>query len=300
MAFDPTSDRWNEPCDLCGNVSYESIALREGARVLRCRECGLVTLVRDQQPGTANGSGGTAETGNLSLPRVLEQARDEQARSVLVIGIDRLPKGIDFASFGSNITFLVDPGITLDAGRSVTVYDMSLERAPFLPEQFDLIVCARSIESFDSPALLFEKTRLWLATGGTLLISGMNRGSLPARLWRDNWMRAHAAGAQHLLDTDNLRGYADRFGYEVKRLRMYSSLRDVTRAAGRESSLLETLLAPIALTANLLNMGDTFLATLVKGGAAVRPMPRRAVDKEEDRAPGLAPAMYSGVRREGK
>jgi hypothetical protein len=299
MAIDPSADRWNEPCDLCGSVRYESVADREGARVLRCTECGLVTLVRDGAANGLHGNGDAADPANRSLPRVLEQAKDEKARSILLIGVDRLPEGINLSALGGKVTMLVEPGTRLDVGSSAAVYDASIATAPFLPEQFDLIVCARGIESFDSPALLFEKTRLWLATGGVLLLGGMNRGSLPARLWRDNWMRAHAAGAQHLLDTDNLRDYADRFGYEVKRLRMHTSLRDVKRLVGADSGVLETLLAPVALTANLLNMGDTFVATLIKGGTAVRPLPRRA-DKEEERSPSLAPAMYSGVRREGR
>jgi hypothetical protein len=280
-------------------VNYESIADREAGRVLRCRECGLVTLVRDRGANGANGTVTEISTNGVALPQVIKQAQDGKARSVLLIGVEKLPESVDPATLGGRITLLVERGTKPDVDSSMLVYDTSLATAPFLPEQFDLIICARSIESFDSPSLLFEKARLWLAAGGTLLIGGMNRGSLPARLWRDNWMRAHAAGAQHLLDTDNLRGYADRFGYEVKRLRMHSSLRDVTRVVGVDSGVLETLLAPIALTANLLNMGDTFVATLVKGGSAVRPLTRRA-DKEEERSPSLAPAMYSGVRREGR
>jgi hypothetical protein len=230
---------------------------------------------------------------------MVAQVRRERIRSLLLIGLHTLPSEGEIGNAGYHITALVDPGTPVRPGGSIVVHDTTLESAPFLPEQFDTIICARPLQSLRSPASLFEKSRLWLSAGGTLVVGGVNRSSLTGRIWRRNWLKAHAATARHLLNADNLKGYADRFGYEVKTLRTYSTMHQLAGiVSGRPapSGVVEALLAPVALAANLLNMGDTFTAILVKGGAAVRPLPA-LLDQEEERSPGLAPALYTGTHR---
>jgi hypothetical protein len=301
MAFDPASDSWKEPCDLCGNVRYETIVLPNSARALRCQECGLVTVVSDR------GTNGSRQNGHAekrlvfsSLGEILEETRSERVRSMLLIGMSPLPSAGEIARAGCHITALVEPGTEAPSGGKLVVHTTSLASAPFLPDQFDLIVCARSLESLPSPSLLFEKSRLWLTAGGILMVGGVNRGSLSARIWRKPWLKAHIPGAEHLLDSDNVKGYADRYGYEVKALRMRSTRTQVAGLAygNHISAASRAMVAPVALLANLLNMGDCFTAVLIKGGAAVRPLPS-IIGKEEERAAGLAPALYTGTQRKG-
>src|SRR6185295_10063970 len=97
------------------------------------------------------------------------------------------------------------------------------------------------------------------------------------------------------LDSSNIRRYADRYGYEVRQLRTHSQSNVVARMPNEDGSMSGLRMAiggPMAIAANLLNAGDVFVASLMKAGVAMHPLSSR-VDAQEERSPGLAPAMYS-------
>lgn len=318
MAYDPKSDEFLSPCDLCGSFSFTTLQSREGSTVHRCSDCGLVTVSRP--PRGANGSAGGAVHGTVNgaarnghrpvaaspvrvvpfLPpfkRALDRVR-EGVPSILLVGGESLAFHAAARRVGAKVTAVVDPGTPVPA--DVVANDSSIELAPFIPEQFDVIVCAGCIETFESPSMFFERTRAWLSTGGVLLIGARNASSLAARLWPSRWMQRNASGVEHLLSTPVIRRYASRFGFDVASVHARSTARVVRRVVSADGhhlgALGRALAIPVAAASNVLNLGDELWVELTKRGVTVRPIMKPL---EEEQSPGLAPAaLYTGVRRD--
>ena len=292
MAFDPSNDRWTSPCDLCGSLVGKVLQLPIAVPARRCGSCGLVTL---EQSFTGNGS--TRVTSLRASMRALEQTVREAAtagaKRALLIGRSSGRAYEALRSSGLDVTVLSDPGEEPPAG--AILHTVRLEQAPFLPDQFDLIICTTSIETMDSPATLFEKSRMWLAPGGLLVAGGMNWAALNAQVSRRSWLMRNASRAHYLMTRRTLRRYADRFGYNVRSVQTYTRF---DRSSESHEGLIGRIAsAPLRLLMNLTGMGDEMYVELVKRGVAPITMPAR-VEEERDPAPGLAPAMYRGVHRE--
>jgi hypothetical protein len=288
MGYDSSNDIWRSSCDLCGGLSFSEVELPFAGTALQCRDCGLVTIDR-------RGSGRASDAGRIHprrslgiLKRALERSARSGARSVLLVGAASMPLAAVARQAGMQVTSIVDAGTAAPA--DATTYEMSIETAPFIRDQFDVIVCAGGLESFSSPASFLEKTRIWLVSGGALLLGGMNWRSLPARMRQSAWLRRYAAGAWHLLTPATIRNYADRYGYEVETIATRSS-------SSTGAPFLQLALLPLIVLGDAFRMGDEIDVVLIKRGVAVRPLLQR-VEEDVEQAPGLAPALYTSVQRE--
>jgi hypothetical protein len=299
MAYESTNDSWTYPCDLCGSVESEQITLPTNVTARRCYECGLITIPRASNG--SNGANGHRYTPHslASLRRSLRSAAREGAESVLFLGTASLGLVSTARDYNLKATALIEPDASPRELPDVIVHQTRLASAPFLPDQFDVIVCAGGPETMDAPSTFFERCRTWLVAGGLLLVGSSNWRSLPARLWRRNWMRRNMSGVSYLLTPDIIRAYADRYGYEIRDLQTHSSTGMIANVASpdhRPSRLLRVALAPVAVASGLLRMGDEVNVTLIKRGVAMRPLMKK-IEEDAKESPGLAPAMYSGVNR---
>lgn len=290
MAFDPASDRWTTACDLCGSLRATPIVLPIPVEAHRCRSCGLVKLEH-----ATNGAGLARPSALRSSVRALEQtirrAVEGGAERVLLIGRSSGRVYEAIRRSGMEVTVLGEPGEEPPEG--AIFHTVRVEQAPFLPDQFDVIVCTAAIETFDAPAMIFEKSRMWLAPGGLLVLGGMNWRAVGAVVARRAWLLRHAARAHYLMSPGILRRYADRFGYNVRTVQTYIRAESATD----RSLLSRIVLAPARVVLSLSGLGDEMYIELVKRGVAPITMPSR-VEEERDAAPGLAPAMYRGAHRE--
>jgi hypothetical protein len=296
MAVDPKSDTWVPACDLCGSFRFETFKLGGGGIARRCRDCGLVRVPHEN----GHRAGGYAPVripeGLLLGP--ISGDRGDNTRAALVIGAPSTALVEAAASAAIDLTALVEPGHGSIPG--VTTHEASFDAAGFVPDKFDIILCARGLETFPSPSLLFDRARYWLAPGGTLLVGALNFDSLPARIKRRNWLQRYAMSAEHLLSLGTLKGYARRFAFDIKSVRTRSRTEDVASIiTGREHPLwlTEMAVAPLALAASLFSMGVIVVVEMRKAGLALRPI-LRGVEEEVEGTPGLAPALYTGVHRE--
>jgi hypothetical protein len=292
MALDSNKDRWLAACDLCGDLRLEPLTIPGGRAAYRCANCGLLRLVP-----TGNGT----PRPQPPLPSCIAEtftalaARLAPRSTILLIGEPGLP--LAAAAPDMTIHAIVPPGTPVP--RDVRAQEASIESAAYISEHFDLIVVSGGLESFPAPSVLFDKARIWLKTEGALLASGANYRSLAARLWKGNWMGRYAGGATHLFTPDTLRKYAARGGFQVRSIEARSTpglLAELASGTAEPPLLLDALLSPISLASNILNAGDEICMVLQKQGAAVVPIKKIAAERDE--APGLAPAMYTGVRRE--
>jgi hypothetical protein len=297
MAFDPKSDTWIPPCDLCGSFRYTTEELPAGHTARRCLDCGLVSVEHGEHRvrGEAPLRGGLPEG---IMIEALTDLRGERSCSALVIGFPSTAVVEAASAAGARLSVLVEPG----SGEvpNVPTFQASLETHSFLPDQFDMILCARGLEAFPSPSLLFDRSRQWLTPGGALLVSALNLDSLPARLRRRNWFSRYAMSAEHLLSLNTIKRYAERFGFDIRSVRTRSRTEEVAALMtghDRSAWITEMASAPLALAASLLGMGVLVVVEMTKGGLAVRPLLRN-VEEQVDAAPGLAPALYTGVQRE--
>jgi hypothetical protein len=296
MALDPKSDTWVPACDLCGSFRFETIMLGSGAEARRCRDCGLVRIPH----GNGHRAGGYAAVRipEELLLEAISHNREDGTRSALVIGTPSTGLVEAASNAGLDLTALVEPGHGIIPG--VSTHEASFDAAGFVPDKFDIILCTRGLETFVSPSLLFDRARYWLAPGGSLLVGALNFDSLPARLRRHNWLQRYAMGAEHLLSLSTLKGYARRFGFDIKSVRNRSRTEDVASIiTGSEHPfwITEMAVAPLALAASLFSMGVIVVIEMRKSGLALRPI-LRGVEEEVEGAPGLAPAMYTGVHRD--
>lgn len=219
-------------------------------------------------------------------------------RAALVIGAPSTALVESAAEAGIELTALVEPGHGVIPG--VSTREASLDAAGFVPEKFDIILCARGLDTLPSPSLFFDRARYWLSPEGKLLVGSLNFDSLPARLRRRNWLQRYAMSAEHLLSLGTLKRYARRFGFDIKSVRTRSRTEDVASIiTGREHPLwvTEMAVAPLALAASLFSMGVIVVIEMRKAGLVLRPI-LRDVEEEAEGAPGLAPALYTGVHRE--
>src|SRR5512133_1626506 len=221
MAIDPSQDEWITPCDLCGSIQFSKLRLPYTLRARRCRACGLVTIVPAAPSAHRDGTG-VLRSSLDALEQTIFRAASAGASRALLIG---RPDGRVAAAVnrtGMALTVLSEvPGAV---PQGVIVHTVPIEQAPFLPDQFDLIACTIPIETFHSPALMFEKCRFWLTPGGLLLVGGMNWRSTAAMLTKKSWLHRNASHARYLITTRILRRYADRFGFDVRNVQTYSRL----------------------------------------------------------------------------
>ena len=296
MAFDPKSDQWVPPCDLCGSFRFKTEKLPAGRMARRCLDCGLVSVDHGNQQSRRE----APERGGMPEGMMIEALSKLRGGngSALVIGLPSRAVVEAASAAGLRLSVLVEPG----SGEvpDAATFQASLESHSFLPDQFDMLLCARGLETFPSPSLLFERSRQWLAPGGTLLVSALNLDSLPARLRRRNWLCRYGLSAEHLLSLQTIKEYAERFGFDIRSVRTRSRTEEVAALiTGHDhvAWITEMAAAPIALAASLLGMGVLVVVEMTKGGLAVRPILRN-VEEQAESAPGLAPALYVGVQRE--
>ena len=295
MAFDPSNDRWTSACDLCGSLRATALELPVVRSAYRCRTCGLIRLEHESN-GQSSPRIPTLRSSIHSLEQTVRRAADGGAERALLIGRSSGRVYEALRRTGMEVTVLGEPGEEPPEG--AIFHTVRVEQAPFLPDQFDVIVCTTAIETIESPAMLFEKCRMWLAPVGLLVLGGMNWGALGARLSRRSWLARFATRAHYLMTPRTLRRYADRFGYDVLSVQTYSRIGGRGDAASAERSAVSRIMrAPLRIVGSLTGMGDEMYVELVKRGVAPITMPAR-VEEERDASPGLAPAMYRGAHRD--
>ncbi len=292
MTQEPTSDLWIPACDLCGSLRFETIA-GGGGVVRRCNDCGLVSV---EQPHGTRGCAQGAYLPDTIACAALSGLRGTFRRSVLIIGTPSPAITAAIRETGATATVLSDqPGINLahDAVRFG-----SLESAAFAPDSFDMVLLTMGLECIASPALLFDRVSAWLVPGGMMVMAALNFDALPARIRRQRWLGQHTDGVHHLFTQSTLADYANRFGFAIRTVRTQSRIQDVAGVivGGNPPAWpTEMAMAPLALAANLLKMGMVLVVAMERRGLAMRPALRLPEESAES-APGLAPALYSGVR----
>jgi SAM-dependent methyltransferase len=297
MPFDPSQDRWTSACDLCGSLRAQPLNLPIPIGAHRCRSCGLVTLEHEAGSPPVQRAA-TLRSSVRALETTIRRAVDDGAERVLLVGRSSGRVYEALRRSGMEVTVLGEPDEEPPEG--AIFHTVRIEQAPFLPDQFDVIVCTTAIETFDAPAMIFEKSRMWLAPGGLLVIGGMNWGAIGARIARRSWLVRHAMRSNYLMTPRILRRYADRFGYNVLSVQTYARFDRVSESSsGQERSpLAQIVTAPVRLVVSMAGMGDEMYVELVKRGVAPITMPSR-VEEEREASPGLAPAMYRGAHRSG-
>jgi SAM-dependent methyltransferase len=300
MPFDPSQDRWTSACDLCGSLRAQPLHLPISVGAHRCRSCGLVTLEHDAAtaPTTAQRSM-SLRSSIRTLEAAIRRAADDGAERALLIGRSSGRVYEALRKSGIEVTVLGEQGEEPPEG--AIFHTVRVEQAPFLPDQFDIVLCTTAIETFDSPATVFEKSRMWLAPGGLLVLGGMNWGAIGARFTKRSWLVRHAMRSNYLMTPRILRRYADRFGYNVRTAQTFPRFdRSSDNSAPAErTAVSRILLAPVRLALSIVGMGDEVYLELVKRGVAPITIPAR-VEEERDASPGLAPAMYGALRAKEK
>ncbi len=294
MAHNANDTSWLPACDLCGSFSFDTVELPYRGKARRCRECGLLAL-----PAARNGyTPPERKPSSLLRDMFVEAVRRTSARgAVLLVGTESLPLAAIASKAGRSVHAIVPRGAY--SGRDIVSQESSLEGAAYVADHFDVVVCAASLETLETPSLLFTKSRTWLKPGGLLVVTGVNYGSLASRLWKRNWLRRYAGPATHLFTLDHMKEYAARSGFDIETITSRSTpgvVAGVAAGTSRPPILLGLLVSPLSLASNILNIGDEVYATLEKQGPAVVPIQK--IISERDEAPGLAPAMYTGMHRE--
>lgn len=299
------TEEWLQPCDLCGSMSFEPVY--SSSELHRCRSCGLVQRAHpDSQQKRRNlpGEGSPRIDETLfesALRQLLRRTEDTPRASLLIIGRPHPSVLPLIAGHPGVTTILVRHGD--DAGlRDFNIVTASIEAAPFRPEQFDVILSVRSVDSLDSIASFLSSARIWLKPGGLLFAGGANWGSLGRRLLFAKWKRAHRLG-QMFVGPSHMKEYATRKGFDLLSGGTRSRLEEVAGIAYESptpSFLSQASMLPLWMIATLPGLGETWWGMFGKRDYATRPVLRR-LEEETERAPGLAAAGYSrygSVQRE--
>lgn len=221
----------------------------------------------------------------------------EQQATILLIGPAAAQLADRLTSKGNFTIHLLTESET-PAPRGVIRHVLSIEQAAFIPDLFDLVVADITAQPIP-PSLLLQKARLWLKPERTLLLLADNSVSLLANIWRRAWMEQRGASLTHLLTSHHLERYAGRSGFEVRWLRTVSSAEGIAGviAQGNQPTVATKALAyVVAGVSRLVSAGEVMLAQLEKRGPAQIPLHKPLA--ERDQSPGLAHAMYVGVKRE--
>ncbi len=290
MTTERTTEAWIPACDLCGSLRHAVLTRTATATIRRCRDCGLIGVEHLADAGTAYGA-------TISDEMICEELqRYGGGRAVLVIGAPSEAVVSAAREAGAALTALLPPGQAAPAG--INARGASLESAVFPPDSFHLIIVPRGLDGLGSPSLVFDRARLWLVPGGRLLAGALNYDGLPARLRRRSWLQRYAPTAEHMFTPSVLRDYARRFGFQVSSIRSRAHTRDVAAAMLRNPApnwAAEMAVAPIALAASAFGMGIMIVAEMRREQLVTRPLLRSAEEAAEA-APGLAPALYTGVQ----
>ncbi|MBS1912429.1 MAG: methyltransferase domain-containing protein [Bacteroidetes bacterium] len=296
MRKESESTWWVPACDLCGNLEHAEERTAQGLLLRRCRKCGLISIAHDEAERRTAAS--TTSSVPLTLQReALRSLLGRPFPSALVLGEPDRALIAEAAEMGIALSALVEPGHSPIDG--VRTFAWSLEGAAFAAESFDCIINTVGLERYPTPSRLFDRARRWLNPGGRLLVVALNASSLPARLNRRSWLTRFAEDAQHLFTPPVLGEYASRFGFNVASVQSRSAVREVAASifGAREPGIAATVTAaPVALASSLFGMGLVIVMELTNDGYAVRPVVRKAESAMEG-APGLAPALYTGVHR---
>ena len=272
--------------------------LRSGAMGLyRCQDCGLVQ--RPQHVGPEEKLSKVDESlFGVALKQVLHKTQAVPDSSVLIIGQPPHSTLPLICESRLNVIVLAQHGEEA-AQSSVQIQRGRLESAPFRPEQFDIILCARRADTLQSTASLLAKSRLWLRPGGLMFLSGINWGSLERTLFPGRWLDRHSSG-RTFPRSKQIKSYAARHGFELLSSGTRSRIEDIATIAfdsPAPSFLTQAAVMPLWLASALPGLGRTWWGILVKREYTTRAV-LRSLSEETDRAPGLAAAGYSSSPRE--
>ncbi len=274
-----SQDIWLDSCNLCGSVDYQQLSYRDST-LYRCRVCGLVqhAVQEESEPDERLLDLWFFES---TLKNLSSKKNSTRPVSILLIGSLSEEELAPFEA----------PYVSLKnhAGR--------IESASFHPEEFDMILCARSMESFSSPSALFMMTRLWLRPGGLFVAGGANWESLERRINTHRWIELYSSG-RYYLGYGHMRQYAMRYGFEITSSGTASSLPIIASILYGSDSILKQIGAiPVRLAAILPRLGSTWWSVLVKRSLATRPLLNSPLERVE-RTAGLATAGFRSVSRE--
>lgn len=277
--YSKPNEIWLDSCNLCGSVDYERLDFRQ-VTLHRCRVCGLAQHARQED---------TPIDERLLSPWIFETAlrrlayRNPESSQLKVLLIGDVPEERLERFQQSNLI--------------LKRYGGKIESAAFAPEEFDMILCARSMESFPSPSDLFLKARLWLKPEGMLVAGGANWESLERRLSTSRWLDYYPGG-RYYLGFGHLRQYATRFGFETVSSGTTPNLHTISSILfGSDSVPIRIAALPLRIAARLPRLGSIWWGVLIKRSLAVRPV-LHSPREELEMAPGFATAGYGRASRE--
>ena len=291
------NEEWLHSCDLCGSMNY--VVLQNSPDGLhRCGDCGLVQRPQNNIPEQLF-SAVDEPLFTIALRQIIRRMEEPASESsILIIGPPPASTLNAIRDSHLNVTILVNYGE--DAGLSgIPVQFGSLENAPFRPEQFDVILCARRTDTLNSTATLFTRSRLWLRQGGLLFASGTNWGSIERRTFPGRWHARHRGG-RTFPDAGLVKDYAARHCFTLLSSGTRSRIEEIAGIAfGSPAPSFLSLAAvmPLWLLSALPGLGCTWWGILVKRQYTSRPVLRR-LEEETERTPGLIAAGYSSAPRE--
>lgn len=287
--------RFLPPCDLCGSFRLEAVTIA-GENGYRCQTCRLVRLDASREQCSLPTNRRRFAALERSIESCLKKLQEQQS-AILLIG-PAAAQLADRLTNKKNLTIHLLTESETPAPRGVIRHVLSIEQAAFIPDLFDLVVADITTQPIP-PSLLLQKARLWLKPERTLLLLADNSASLLANIWRRAWMMQRGASLTHLLTSHHLERYAGRSGFEVRWLRTVSSaagIAEVITQGNQPTVATKAIGYVVAGVSRLVSAGEIMLAQLEKRGPAQIPLHKPLA--ERDQSPGLAHAMYVGVKRE--
>lgn len=268
------------------------------AGLYRCCDCGLVQ--RPQENALENAPCNVDEPlFEIALKQILRKTGPVAHSSMLIIGHPPHSTLSHIRDSELHVTILLDYEEETDVANVATVQTCKLESAPFRPEQFDVILCARRTDTMRSTASVLTKSRLWLRPGGLLFMSGTNWESIERKTFRRKWHHSHKTGTT-FLEPKHVKDYASRYGFTLLSSGTRSRIEEIASIAFNTptpSFVSQSVVIPLWLLSTLPGLGDTWWGILVKRDYVTRPLLRK-IGEEAERTPGLATAGYSSTQRE--
>ncbi|MBK8912744.1 MAG: hypothetical protein IPM61_15645 [Chlorobi bacterium] len=295
MKNNPEHLRFLPPCDLCGGFRSQALTIG-GEQVHRCQNCGLVRVDSTHEQCLVPANRKQCAALERSLKSHLKKLPERNA-TILLVGASAARLADAFINKG-NLTIHLLTELETPAPRGVIRHVLSIEQAAFIPDLFDVVVADVTAQPIP-PSLLLQKARLWLKPGRSLLLVADNSASLLSAIWRRSWMGQRGASLTHLLTSHHLERYATRSGFAVRRLRTVAlpeGIAQVIARGNKPSIAVRSIGHLLAGIARLASAGEVLLAELEKHGTAQIPLHKPAA--ERDQSPGLAHAMYAGMKRE--
>lgn len=238
----PGSQGWT--CVSCGNPSGDQILLSTPLRLLRCRECGLVSLRHRSQEfddDLYEYYAKRLERPEAEVYRAVNTARQQQllswlggrvsGRRLLDVGCGagQLVRTANDRGWDAQGIDLSAPAIRVCERFGVPARKVDFFSSVLNPERFDVIVMSELIEHVPNPQSFLERAGQLLNRGGVLYLTTPNFSALSRHIMGADWF---ALDPQHISYFD-----PPAFEHLVRRVSLLRAEKIRTANVGPEAAL---------------------------------------------------------------